>query len=780
MTTTNGPCACVALVVAGLSGVCLVLVVPTHAGGAARGLSRSRRRVPHRARGHRDEPGSAGPREARSRRRARAAGAGWLGQPRAAPAAPAGDRRRQGAAGQRGRHSRPASAAIVGLQALVESREGNLAESTRLWRRAVELDPGRSRRPPTRWRRRSSGRVAPRPTPRRSACSQQLLARADNLPARLDYARLAAKRGDAAALAQALGSADRRCRRRGRRPPASGSRRCSPRRRPIPRAAATQVAFLRNLLVRETAYRRALAQVTTPLDAVGEPIPRFLVLPAPTADAGRAGHGLRFSVDVRRGRQARSRWAGTVDVDGRGRRRRWSSRRRTGVSSTATRTAGRRCRRRARRRQASVRVVTADLNYDYRTDLVLAGAGGLAFLAVRRRARRSRTHGGHDARRGDAADADSRGLAGRCRSRRRSRSRHRADRRRRVRAAQQRRRHVRPAAAVRPVHRRCTASPGPTSMARASPTRRASTPTARCRSSSTCAAARSRRRASRRRPAPLLAVAAADLTGDGRPDLVGVAATGAHRRADARGARRRRRRGCSRHVALARRRAARLPHRGRGRRRTTRLLLADLDNNAALDLVVSAARHAACCWAARRAASPRCSAHRVRRSPSTLRARRPTSTQEGRLELVGLSPDGRRPWRSSRARSPITGSACGRAPRPPRATSASTRSASAARSRSAPASTCRRSPSPAPLVHVGLGEATTQRRRPDRLAERRPAVGVRSQKADATIWRRPAAQGLVPVAVRLERPRDGLRDRPDLAVAARPAHQRAGDGRRRR
>ena len=41
-----------------------------------------------------------------------------------------------------------------------------------------------------------------------------------------------------------------------------------------------------------------------------------------------------------------------------------------------------------------------------------------------------------------------------------------------------------------------------------------------------------------------------------------------------------------------------------------------------------------------------------------------------------------------------------------------------------------------------------------------------------------AAQGIVPVAVRLERPRDGVRDRPDLALAARPPHQRAGHRRR--
>ena len=73
-----------------------------------------------------------------------------------------------------------------------------------------------------------------------------------------------------------------------------------------------------------------------------------------------------------------------------------------------------------------------------------------------------------------------------------------------------------------------------------------------------------------------------------------------------------------------------------------------------------------------------------------------------------------------------------------------------------------------------------QRRRAHHLAERHPAVGVRRQTADATVAADAAPQGIVPVAVRVERPRDGVRHRPDLAIAARPAHQRAGDGGRRR
>ncbi len=79
-----------------------------------------------------------------------------------------------------------------------------------------------------------------------------------------------------------------------------------------PRAAATQVAFLRNLLAREVAYRRALAQVSTPLDAIGEPIARFLVLPAPSAAPAPADAALTFSVAAVEGWPAGIVWAGAA------------------------------------------------------------------------------------------------------------------------------------------------------------------------------------------------------------------------------------------------------------------------------------------------------------------------------------------------------------------------------------------------------------------------------------------------------------------------------------
>lgn len=188
----------------------------------------------------------------------------------------------------------PESAAVVRLQALIESRAGDMAASTRLWRRAVDLAPADPRAAYA-----LAQDLERQGTDAQDAEAQQvleqMLARNENLPARLDLARLAAKRGDAAALTRALeplqaqaatwptAARDRLTALRG---VAAGDA----------RSAATQIAFLRNLLVREPAYRRALAQVTTPLDAIGEPVPRFLVLPVPVPTPAEPDTAMTFAV----------------------------------------------------------------------------------------------------------------------------------------------------------------------------------------------------------------------------------------------------------------------------------------------------------------------------------------------------------------------------------------------------------------------------------------------------------------------------------------------------
>lgn len=266
---------------------------------------------------------------------------------------------------------------IVRLQALAESRDGNLAESTRLWRRALELDPS-DVKAAFALAQETERQGGPEKDEEAQRVLERLLARSENLPARLDYARLAAKRGDADALAQALGPLTA----------ASASWPAVARERLAavqaaaasnPRAAATQIAFLRNVLSRDVVYRRALAQVTMPLDAIGEPLSRFVVLPVPSPTPAPPDSALTFAVASQPSWPADMAWAGALVLDGKASEIVGAA----GTSGVFTAAGGRVAgfpSGAAAVPPGPDAVASADLDYDFRTDLVLAGAGGLVLL----------------------------------------------------------------------------------------------------------------------------------------------------------------------------------------------------------------------------------------------------------------------------------------------------------------------------------------------------------------------------------------------------------------
>ena len=269
----------------------------------------------------------------------------------------------------------PKAASIVRLEALAHSREGNLAESTRLWRRAVELDPDDPK----------AAYALAQDTERLGGPGQDaeaqrvlegLLARNENLAVRLDMARLAAKRGDAASLARALA------------PLAEASAAWpAPARERLaalqaaagrdPRAAATQVAFLRNVLAPLPAYRQAYARITTPLDALGEPIRQFLALPAPTAATAAPDTSLQFTVAPADTWPAAMTWVGTVALGSDGPETIVAgdaigvfARPDAGIGTFAGRSSA----------GGPDPVIAADFDNDYRTDVALAADGGLVLL----------------------------------------------------------------------------------------------------------------------------------------------------------------------------------------------------------------------------------------------------------------------------------------------------------------------------------------------------------------------------------------------------------------
>jgi Tfp pilus assembly protein PilF len=275
----------------------------------------------------------------------------------------------------------PASGEIQRLQALAAGRQGNLAEAIRHWRRALELDPDDD----------ESAYALALEIERQGGAEHDaeaqrvlegLLARSDNLAARVEHARLAAKRGDATALTAAMAALD------------AVSSAWSPAAQAQlkelqgttadnSRATATRVLFLKNLLLREPAYRAALAELTTPRSEVGRPLMRFLVLANPDPRPAAVDEALAFTTEAvpnaGAGRSLiRPIWltgeGGPVllaagpegaqllqtGADGR-------------VSELFTYSGG-------GGSGTAHGVAAADLNYDYLTDLVLAGPSGLRLL----------------------------------------------------------------------------------------------------------------------------------------------------------------------------------------------------------------------------------------------------------------------------------------------------------------------------------------------------------------------------------------------------------------
>jgi tetratricopeptide (TPR) repeat protein len=272
----------------------------------------------------------------------------------------------------------PKSGPIQRLLALVESRKGNLPQSIGHWRKALDLDPN-DRKAAFALAQETERQGGPENEAEAQRVLAALLARSENLAARLDYARLAAKNGDGATLQKAIAALGVSAR---SWPPEAQEQLQALQQAASanPRSAATRVAFLKNVLVRVPEYRRALAAVLTPRDEIGEPLLAFLALKNPEPQPAPPDEALTFTVE--RVRNLDAAWVGVVSSNGEGAP---SLAIADGKSVTLPASGA---------RPASMAfpggnpetppgpdgVLAADLNGDYRTDLTLAGAGGVTLL----------------------------------------------------------------------------------------------------------------------------------------------------------------------------------------------------------------------------------------------------------------------------------------------------------------------------------------------------------------------------------------------------------------
>jgi tetratricopeptide (TPR) repeat protein len=270
----------------------------------------------------------------------------------------------------------PANSTIAMLEAQYEIAAGHVDRGLAGLRHAVELDPQNLRaRYTLATEIEASGTTDS--TARSQETIEQLLAiQPANLVLLLDRARLAAKHGDRSALQD---SVDRLSMRTISWPGAAIAQS-----RVLEDAvkagnledAARAVVVLRNVLLRDAAFRENLAALRTPPELIAEPFDRFLTLPPPSSMPSPADEGMTFAADaLGSDRTTTFRTAFAVSLDGNASPAIFAAdgRQLRGVTgSTATFSMSG-----AADAISQAAVLAVDWNRDFRQDFVIAGRDGV-------------------------------------------------------------------------------------------------------------------------------------------------------------------------------------------------------------------------------------------------------------------------------------------------------------------------------------------------------------------------------------------------------------------
>ncbi len=268
----------------------------------------------------------------------------------------------------------PSDSRIEALLGLIENRRGKLPESASHLEKAVSLDSHNLRALYS--LAEQAGHDA---TPQSQASAENLLERIlqqqpSNAAVLLEYLRVAARRGDASGAQRSLSALA----------PLAANWPDNARQQFAAvdqnvkggnlRAAVVQVQFLRNVLLRVPSYRTGLDQIQTPATLVARPFTRFLLLPSPTSEPAPPDTQTHFTSEpVRQIPSSKVSWIGAVALADEGPATvAWadgtSFHLATGAASplpggpTAQLTAN--------------SIAAADLNYDFKADIVIATSSG--------------------------------------------------------------------------------------------------------------------------------------------------------------------------------------------------------------------------------------------------------------------------------------------------------------------------------------------------------------------------------------------------------------------
>jgi tetratricopeptide (TPR) repeat protein len=281
---------------------------------------------------------------------------------------------------ERARDLAPENDQIHYLLGLLESGKGRAPEAIASLRKAFEQNPKNLRAAYRLAEEIERQNDAPSEAESERLMEKILEVQPDNLAALLELGRIAAKRNDADTLRRVVASITERASAWPEEVQQQLSALQAASQGADLRAAATRITFLRNVLVRVPEYRRSLFNIKPPPGEEAEPFTTFLRLETPSFTAAPADTALNFAPEPLPDSEA-ARWnriaavvmnteGAQVIVKANGREVRIGAGGAAyafpgGASALPPRAEG---------------IAALDFNYDFKTDLVLAGAGGLRLL----------------------------------------------------------------------------------------------------------------------------------------------------------------------------------------------------------------------------------------------------------------------------------------------------------------------------------------------------------------------------------------------------------------
>jgi Tfp pilus assembly protein PilF len=270
----------------------------------------------------------------------------------------------------------PQNDQIYGLLGILEGDRGHSAEAIADLRKAVDLNPKNLRAAYALAEEIERQGDPDSETEYQRVIQKILAAQPDNLAALLELSRVAAKRGDTTTLKSAVGQISAR----GSSWPPEVQQQLAKVRAAAAgtdsRAAATRTTFLRNVLMRVPEYRQSLSVIKAPAGEEAQPFTHFLRLESPVFKPAPEDTAVQFIPQpIADSSNRRWSWIGAIqlgsagvpvvaEADGRAVQ--------LSTGATLPFPGGR-----SDVPPLPEGILQIDFNYDFKTDLVLAGAGGV-------------------------------------------------------------------------------------------------------------------------------------------------------------------------------------------------------------------------------------------------------------------------------------------------------------------------------------------------------------------------------------------------------------------